>query len=133
MRERHPWSWRSVGAWPEAGKCKRRFLQRWAGAWSARDIETYLASYADDFSPSDDLSRMDWEEQRHNRLRGSGFIKVELNDLEIEKLSKNRARVKAVQNYRSDRYSDRVLKQFDLIEKGGRWLILREKVLGTIN
>ncbi len=105
------------------------FLERWAAAWTAKDVETYLASYAEDFSPLHDLSRMAWEEQRRNRLQGRAFIKVELTDMEIEKLSKNRARVNAVQNYRSDRYTDRVRKQFDLIEKGGRWFILREKVL----
>ncbi len=107
------------------------FLERWAAAWTAKDVETYLASYDEDFSPAHGLSRMKWEEQRRKRLQGRSYIQVELSEMEIDKLAKNRARVNVLQTYRSDSYSDRVRKQFDLIEKGGRWFILREKVLGS--
>ena len=109
-----------------------RFLERWAGAWSAQDVETYLASYAEDFVPQGGLDRAAWERQRRLRLQAPGSIQVELSNMKTSKEANGRMIVRADQEYRSDRYADRVRKEFLLKEEGGRWFILEEKELGKL-
>lgn len=105
------------------------FLERWAAAWAAQDVETYLASYSDNFIPAKGLSRKNWEQQRRVRFKNQGFVQVELTDLVVRALSKTRVSVQAVQLYRSERLTSRTIKEFELEQKAGRWSILREKVL----
>jgi hypothetical protein len=109
----------------------RIFLERWAAAWTAQDLETYLASYAENFSPADGVSRSAWEQQRRVRLQNPAFIQVELKDLVVKPLADNRVKVELEQSYRSDLYTDRGRKEFELEQKAGRWFILQEKVIGA--
>jgi len=37
------------------------------------------------------------------------------------------------QYYRSDSYRDAVVKQLLMVDRGGRWLIVEEKVLSTLS
>ena len=42
-------------------------ITRWAQAWSARDVDAYLAAYASDFT-ADGMTRANWEAQRRARI-----------------------------------------------------------------
>ncbi len=102
-------------------------VHNWVNAWSAKDVANYVNSYSDKFMPPDGLNRAQWEAQRQVRLSKPRFIKVTLENMKIEILTKDAAVVKFIQNYHSDNYQDRVNKRL-LMNKGhGTWLISSEE------
>jgi tetratricopeptide (TPR) repeat protein len=108
------------------------FLQRWAAAWSAQDVETYLAFYADSFVPSNGRSRQQWEKNRQLRLTRPKTIEISLENFSMVRMRDDKMQLEVTQSYRSDRYADRTRKLFDLQHKGDRWAILRERSLGRV-
>jgi len=102
-------------------------VNRWANAWSAKDVDNYVKSYSAKFVPPNKLSRSKWQEQRRVRLSKPKFIKVILDNVRIEMLSQDLARVRFVQTYQSDNYEDQVNKQLLLNKVDGVWLISKEE------
>ncbi|MGQ0654980.1 MAG: L,D-transpeptidase Cds6 family protein [Betaproteobacteria bacterium] len=100
-------------------------LERWAQAWSRRDVQGYLATYAPDFAVPAGHSRKSWATERARRITDKSAIAVELRLLEID-VDGEHARARFVQDYRSDRFSDRTAKTVDLVRSAGSWLIQRE-------
>ena len=100
-------------------------LERWASAWSRRDVQGYLATYAADFAVPAGHSRQSWASERARRIVEKSAIAVELRELEIS-VDGDHARARFVQDYRSDRFSDRSIKTVSLVRSGGTWLIQRE-------
>lgn len=111
----------------------QQFLQKWAEAWSAQNVEAYLASYAAEYVPPNNQSRQAWQDKRRQRLNGPAFIKVEVETVESISGTGNTARIQLIQGYRSDRYRDRTRKSFVLQRSGATWLIVEERSLGRIN
>ncbi len=114
----------------------QKFIQRWAEAWSSQDVDSYLGFYSSSFLPPGGKPRSEWESQRARRITSPRNIDVRLSDLSL-RLSmdtEGRAlvRVEAVQDYKSDRFSDRTRKLFDLTQVDGRWYIQRERSLGSV-
>jgi colicin import membrane protein len=107
-------------------------VQHWADAWQGQDVEGYLASYAQGFTPSHGLSREQWQAQRRQRLSKPGHIEVELEGLSVVFLAAGGARVRFLQRYRSDRYRDKTRKSLHLVDEAGTWKILSEKTLEVI-
>ncbi len=99
-------------------------ITRWAQAWSARDMDGYLAAYASDYA-SDGLSRSAWETLRRTRITGPKSIEVKISDLKIEQQG-NTARATFNQAYRSDRLRSTVAKTLDLALQNGEWRIVGE-------
>ncbi len=110
----------------------QQFLQRWAAAWSAQNVETYLTSYAQEYVPPNNLSRSDWEKKRRQRLQAPTFIEVSLEPVESMSGTGDTAVIQLVQVYRSDRYRDRTRKRFVLRRDGQSWLIVEERSLGRV-
>lgn len=108
------------------------FLQRWAAAWSAQDTDAYLSFYAANFAPASGKSRADWEQRRRSRLARPASIKVVLSDFAPVRRTAELLQIELTQDYRSDRYSDRTRKRFDLHRKGESWEILAEHSLGRV-
>jgi hypothetical protein len=98
----------------------------WASAWSAGNVDTYLAAYAGDFSPSGGQSLGEWRDSRRERLQNSGTIKVSISDLVVDLLAGDRAQATFTQAYQSDTYADRVKKTLSLRLANNRWLITQE-------
>ncbi|MDO9451551.1 MAG: tetratricopeptide repeat protein, partial [Stagnimonas sp.] len=101
-------------------------LQAWAKAWSARDVDAYLAQYAPDFAPEGGLSRAAWEAQRRDRITRPSRIGVRAINAELSKVGDDRVRVSFVQEYQSDTFSDQVNKVLEYKSTGGSWKIVRE-------
>lgn len=99
-------------------------VARWAKAWSARDVDAYLAAYASDYT-ADGLSRNAWEAQRRVRVGGPRFVDVQLSDLTVDQQG-DTATATFRQAYRSDRFSSTVTKTLKLVQKNGQWLITEE-------
>ena len=103
-------------------------INQWASAWSSKDVEGYISSYADDFKPSRGLSKNKWEKQRRERLANPAFIKISLVNLNIEINDNGYAKIRFKQEYKSDTYSDEVEKEITVMMFKGKWLITRERV-----
>ena len=101
-------------------------LLGWAKAWSARDVNAYLATYAPDFVPEGGLARATWEQQRRDRIARPNRIAVRALNPEIVKVGDDRARVSFVQEYQSDTFSDQVNKVLEFKSTTSGWKIVRE-------
>ncbi len=99
-------------------------IAAWAQAWSRRDVDAYLAAYADDFS-ADGMSRTNWEAQRRARITAPKTIDVRIGDLKIDQQGDS-ATATFRQAYRSDRLSSTVTKTLKLVQKNGQWRIVGE-------
>lgn len=116
------------GASPPVGSAfesVRNSLTQWSAAWSDQDVEGYLAAYSRDFKPNG-TSRAAWEATRRERLRTPEFIKVSITQLEITRLQDNLVQASFFQSYRSDRFSDAVRKEVQMVWEDGTWKIWRE-------
>jgi tetratricopeptide (TPR) repeat protein len=99
-------------------------ITRWAQAWSARDVDAYLAAYASDFT-ADGMPRGKWEEQRRARITEPKTIEVKISDLKIRQQG-DTASATFRQAYRSDRHHSTVTKTLGLALQDGQWRIVKE-------
>ncbi|WP_296750817.1 outer membrane protein assembly factor BamE [Thiobacillus sp.] len=107
-------------------------LNEWADAWARRDNETYLAAYDAGFVPPGGVNRADWEKRKRQVLNAAKRIDLEIDSPVVERTGDAAATVTFNQFYRSDSYRDAVVKQLNMVERGGRWLIVEEKVLSVL-
>jgi tetratricopeptide (TPR) repeat protein len=112
----------AVAAQPAAGI--EAAITRWAQAWSARDVDAYLAAYASDFT-ADGLSRRNWEAERRARISAPQRIDVQISDLRIRQQGDS-AFATFRQAYRSDRLDSTVTKTLKLALQDGQWRIVGE-------
>ena len=101
-------------------------LVAWSRAWSAADVEGYLAFYATSFVPPHGLGRAAWERERRDRLTEPRSIEVKVSDARASFGDPGVAEVTFTQSYRSDRYEDRVRKRLRFVWEDGRWKIAAE-------
>ncbi len=99
-------------------------VMAWAQAWARRDVDAYLAAYADDYHPGG-LTRAAWEAQRRARIESPQSIDIDISDLEIDR-QQARATATFRQNYRSNLLTSRVVKTLKLALLDGRWRIVEE-------
>lgn len=100
-------------------------VQAWAKAWSSKDVDRYFEHYSPDFSPSN-MSRSTWMEQRRDRISKPKRINVILRDIQVKRISANRAEVRFKQAYQSDSFKSSSGKTLELALIDGQWLIVRE-------
>jgi len=116
----------------EAEKAKNRnavesAAKSWANAWSAQDVDSYIASYGKEFVPPKGLSREAWEKERRVRLRKPRFIKITLSDMKINLHGKDYAEIRFTQAYQSDTYGDKVKKEILMRKVSDKWMITQER------
>ena len=85
-------------------------IAAWANAWSEQDPDAYLSYYASDFVPPKKMSRKAWEKNRRQRLKAPGFIKVDVNNVQVILHGQEHSQAIFSQKYQSDTYKDRVTK-----------------------
>lgn len=100
----------------------------WAKAWSARDVKTYLAYYADDFKPGKGLSREAWAKERQARIQGKSSIAVQVGAPEVV-IKGDTATVTFRQTYKADRAAEESRKVLQLAMLNGGWKIRQESVV----
>ena len=100
-------------------------VQDWARAWSSRDVDAYLAWYADSFKTPNGESRGEWQNNRRERIRRPSSIEVEVQDPKVV-MEGDRATVAFRQSYRADGNSMSTSKTLHLKKSGERWLITQE-------
>jgi tetratricopeptide (TPR) repeat protein len=107
-----------------ANKDVEAAVTRWAQAWSARNVDTYLAAYASNFA-TDGLTHAEWEAQRRTRITTPTSIDVKINNLKIEQQG-DTASATFSQTYRSDRHQSTVNKTLKLALQNAQWRIISE-------
>ena len=104
-------------------------VNAWAKAWSARDVDGYLAFYAKDFRTPGGQSRADWEKTRRQRISAPKTIAVTVDAPKVSLAADGQARVTFRQGYRSDLIKvSTTTKTLVLARIDGRWLIQQERV-----
>ncbi len=110
---------------PDPAKVKA-VVDAWARAWSEQRPDDYLSFYSAVFVPEEGLSREAWSELRRRRIEQPQHIEVDILILST-RLERNRASVTFLQDYRSDRFQDRVRKVLELRLEEDQWRIVRER------
>ena len=103
----------------------KRLIFGWKEAWQKKDLEGYMAAYAEDFSALG-LDRDGWRRHKSEINRKYRSIRVAVRNLRIKLLSSKRAVVRFDQEYSSDRFHDRGIKTIQLVKRDGRWKIKEE-------
>ena len=104
-------------------------LRNWASAWSAQDIDTYLASYITHYVPEGVIDHQGWRKLRRERVLKPTSIKIFVDDESINMLSPQHALVTFTQSYRSTTFSDSVRKFIVMENTDAGWLISREHII----
>lgn len=100
-------------------------VRTWAAAWSARNLQDYLAAYAPDFTPANGQDRRTWEALRRARIERKSSIRVAVEDLTID-LSGAAATATFTQNYSAGKFRERGRKILRMQRFGTQWLIREE-------
>lgn len=107
-------------------------LNKWKTAWSGQDVDAYIATYSQDFMPESGLSHEKWVKQRQVRLKRPKLISVTISDIKVVSEEGSRAEVMFRQGYRSDNYSDQVMKVLTLGLERGALVIVGERTISKI-
>ncbi|RFO98861.1 DUF4440 domain-containing protein [Rhodoferax lacus] len=99
----------------------------WARAWSARDVNGYLAAYGKDFNPPGNQSRKSWEEERQLRISSKASISVRVDKLRVS-VNGSHATAKFRQDYKAGGLAVNSSKTLDFTKVGDRWHIVKETV-----
>lgn len=111
-------------------KLVQQATELWRKAWSAQDIQGYLAFYDDkEFLPSNGRSVSSWKKSRYPSVQGPKFIKVMTENVKIAPLADNLMRVSFYQRYHSDRFKDDIDKVLLWKKIEGQWKIIQEVVI----
>jgi tetratricopeptide (TPR) repeat protein len=103
-------------------------VHSWAQAWSNKDVNAYLASYAPNFKTPDGEGRNAWEASRRERILRPKQIQVRVLSPNVSVRNDGTAEIRFVQEYKSDTLNRNVRKSLILTRSENKWLILREKV-----
>jgi Flp pilus assembly protein TadD len=104
-------------------------VNAWAKAWSAKNVDAYLAFYDKEFKTPGGEPRADWEKARRLRIGAPKSIAVAVESPKVSIGADGRANVTFRQSYRSDVLkSTSTTKTLVLARSDGRWLIQQERV-----
>ncbi|MDD4977492.1 MAG: tetratricopeptide repeat protein [Gallionella sp.] len=101
-------------------------VHAWAAAWSAQNVDQYLAAYADDFRPADGESRSAWAETRRERVSNPSSIKVTLSNISVKMIDATHASVHFKQSYNASHLRSNGRKTLTMVKADGKWLIQEE-------
>lgn len=100
-------------------------LEAWRAAWAARDINAYLAHYAEGFRPATG-NRATWAAERRRNIAAAGNLDIQVESPHLRIASDNQATIVFRQYYRAAHLSDVGTKKLTLTRNGQRWLIQQE-------
>jgi tetratricopeptide (TPR) repeat protein len=104
-------------------------VNAWAKAWSAKDVDGYLAFYAKDFKTPGGEARAEWEKLRRQRISAPKSIEVTVGSPKVNAGADGQVSVTFRQGYRSDVINAaNTTKTLVLSYAEGRWLIQQERV-----
>jgi len=102
-------------------------LHDWAHAWSSKNVNQYLAMYAQSFIPPGNETRRSWEQQRRERIAKPQPIVVAISDARVKLQDDTHATVSFVQSYRSGTLKSITHKTLEMVRSNGAWQIQSER------
>jgi tetratricopeptide (TPR) repeat protein len=103
-------------------------VDKWANAWSARDVKSYLAAYGKDFVPPGSVGRKAWEEERTQRIVSKSSISVKVEKLVVS-VNASRATAKFRQDYKAAGLAVSSHKTLEFSKINDHWQIVKETVV----
>lgn len=100
----------------------------WARAWSARNLNDYIAFYASNFVGSGARNRADWVQARSRALARAQNLRVTLEQVSVRAVAEDRIEVRFRQIYRSTGLNVDSAKTLVWRWENGRWAIVTEAV-----
>lgn len=97
----------------------------WAKAWSAKDVGSYLAYYANDYQPANKQSHKAWADDRRVRIEDKGSISVKVEAPKVT-INGTTATVRFRQQYISNKLRSNGPKTLVLSKQAGKWQIRQE-------
>jgi murein L,D-transpeptidase YafK len=101
-------------------------VNKWAQAWSSKNLDQYFASYGASFQPAKGESRKSWEQQRRERITRPAKINVEVSNINITSTADDSAKVRFKQSYRADAKPIYTSKTLMMKKQGDNWFIEQE-------
>ncbi len=112
------------------GDAVLKTVEAWAAAWTANDVDGYLARYAPGFKTPDGEPRAAWENERRARIAKPRKIEVRIEGAKVAFSDAGRATVTFRQHYHSNTFKATANKTLVMIRSGKQWLIQEENVGG---
>jgi len=112
---------------PDGSADVAKAVERWASAWSNKDVKGYLSQYAAGFQTPGGAARSAWEQERTQRITKPGKIEVDIADLDVS-VDGDKATAKFRQHYRSANLNTSSNKTLVLVRNGGKWQIQQERL-----
>jgi len=112
----------AAGAEREVGDA----LKAWVLAWSSRNLQGYLDTYAPSFVPTDGGDRTAWASGRKRVIAKAGDIHLDIADIKLAVKDPTHAVTTFRQSYRAASYEDVVLKTLEWQKIDGKWFIVHE-------
>ncbi len=105
-------------------------VEAWRSAWSDRDLQGYFSAYADGFRPGKRfLSHDAWVRYKRKVIGNKSFIQVRLEDIKVEQMSGDLAKVTFLQHFKADGYASDDRKSLIFEQQQGGWKIIHEAIL----
>ena len=105
-------------------------LTGWINAWASQNSTQYLTYYSNDFEPPESLSRRQWEQQRRQKIKDAGHIRLEAIDVVLEVGSPVAVVATFQQHYQSEQITEVSNKMLVFIrenETASAWKIAAER------
>lgn len=109
-----------------------RALKAWSDAWLQGNADAYIAAYAPDYLPPGEETHAAWEKRRRTLLGVSKNVELRIVSPKVKMAADGHALVTFHQYYRSTNYRDDLVKQIKLAQREGRWVIVEERVVNTL-
>jgi len=103
-------------------------VNKWAHAWSSKNVGEYLSHYAPDFKTPKGESRAAWEKMRKERISAPKKIQVSVSAVKVTLKDEHHASVRFRQHYMAGALNTSTTKTLVLIKSGDTWLIQQERV-----
>jgi tetratricopeptide (TPR) repeat protein len=106
-------------------------LRAWAAAWTAKDVQAYLAFYSASFKTPGGQPRKEWENARKVRIQAPKVISVTLDAIKVKPAGSGSVQVTFRQNYKFDSLeSIGTTKTITMTRSAGKWQIIEDRVGG---
>ncbi len=102
-------------------------VNKWAAAWSNKNVDAYLEAYAESFKTPDGVSRKAWEETRRERINKNVKIEITISKINVHMDDNAHAKASFKQNYHSGSLAQKTSKTLMFVLSNGKWLIEQEK------
>ena len=100
-------------------------LEGWRLAWINQDWDGYVKHYGKSFK-GDAKTRKAWLKQRKDKIKHGKSIKLELTNINIKNVEKDKFDVEFTQNYQSANYNDKGTKVLTFKHEKNLWIIIHE-------